>query len=145
MIFYDEGTAYPPLPCSHYNGNTVLVSRAAAKAAVYVSLMPARFAVSQAFNPQNRSPDWSKLTEHQTFSSVQSPCQIPNGQTHCANQLLETGDQYFFRLFSCGFAAAMSSCGQEPQGASNKVSGSSFAKSMLYSVLVQGIRSAGNM
>lgn len=23
MKFYDEGTAYLPLPCSHYNGNTV--------------------------------------------------------------------------------------------------------------------------
>lgn len=61
MIFYDEGTAYLPFPCSHYNGNTVLVSRAAAKAAVHLPLMPGRFAVSRAFDPQNRSPDWSKF------------------------------------------------------------------------------------
>ena len=45
MIFYDEGTAYLSFPCSHYNSNTVPVSRAAARAAVGFDVIHSTYSI----------------------------------------------------------------------------------------------------
>ena len=60
--FYRQGTGDLLFPCSHYNGNTVPVSSGKRREPLFIfPLMPGRFAVSRAFDPQNRLPDWNKF------------------------------------------------------------------------------------